>query len=424
MMWTEKYRPHSLDNLVGNLEARSQIIRWLNSWVPGKRPILIIGPPGVGKTSLVHILSANYNYDLIEMNASDSRTRDMLESRILPILNHISLYGKRMLLFVDEVDGIYRRQDTGGVEFLSRILREPTIPIVLAANSRNQQIKELIKNCKVIEFHSIPLDQSEKLLDQVLSKEGFRLTKLEKDSILKRSRGDIRSLLNIAQSAIAQYITDKESIPELDIGQAVKAFFAETSVEGAKNVLTGSNYHYVDPRFGLSSEDRRRDILYAFFTSIISSRTLDMNAKAGLLEVLSSIDIWIGRIYQNRNWRLLWYLNDMLVDRIYSLSRNRGLGYSQYGFLWPTIMQVISRSQGLKSLFTILTIETHSGKSACGSVMLPYFIHILSKHDNPEDILILLDLDQKQASAIAKEMDATQKHMSRTSLRLRGHDLR
>jgi replication factor C large subunit len=419
MMWTEKYRPHSLDNLVGNLEARSQIMKWLSSWVHGKRPLLIIGPPGVGKTSFIHILSADYDYDLIEMNASDSRTRDMLESRILPILNHTSLYGKRMLLFVDEVDGIYRRQDTGGVEFLTRILREPTIPIVLAANSRNQQIKELIKNCSVIEFHSIPLEQSEKLLDQVLSKEGLHLTRLEKDSILKRSRGDMRSLLNIAQSALAQYITDKESIPDTDIGQAVSAFFAETSVESAKNVLAGSNYHYVDPRFGLSPEDRRRDILYAFFTSIISSRTLDMDTRADLLEILSSIDIWIGRIFQNRNWRLLRYLDDMLVGKIYRLSRNRGLGYSQYSFLWPTIMQVISRSQGLKSLITILSTETHTGKSVCGSVILPYSIHILSKYDNLKNILTLLDLDQKQASAIAKEMDTIQKHMFRTSLRLR-----
>ena len=84
MMWTEKYRPHRFDELVGNPDARSQIIKWLNTWVNGKRPLLIIGPPGVGKTSFVHILSAEYNYDLIEMNASDSRTRDILESRILP----------------------------------------------------------------------------------------------------------------------------------------------------------------------------------------------------------------------------------------------------------------------------------------------------------------------------------------------------
>lgn len=373
MMWTEKYRPYRSDDLVGNSEARSHIVKWLDTWVNGKRPLLIIGPPGVGKTSYVHILSTEYNYDLIEMNASDSRTRDMLESRILPILNNTSLYGKRMLLFLDEVDGIYRRQDTGGVEFLVRILKEPTIPIVLASNSRNSRIKEVIKNCRVIEFHSIPLDTSEKLLDQILSKEGLNFSISEKDLILKRSQGDIRSLLNLAQSVHAQYITDKDQVSEIDIGQAINAFFAETSLANAKYILTRSDSHYVDPRFGLSPEDRRTDILYAFFTSIVSSRTLDMNTRAGLLEILSSIDIWVGRIFENRNWRLLRYLDEMLANKIYLLSQNKGLGYSQYSFLWPTIMKVISRSQGLKTLLSNLSVETHSGNSACGSLTLPYF---------------------------------------------------
>ncbi|MGH9985081.1 MAG: AAA family ATPase [Nitrososphaeraceae archaeon] len=418
MMWTEKYRPHRLDDFIGNLEARSHIIKWLTTWVNGKKPLLIIGPPGVGKTSFVHILSTDYDFDLIEMNASDSRTRDMLESIVIPVLNNTSIYGKQMLLFLDEVDGIYRRQDTGGMEFLSKILKEPTIPIVLASNSRNQRIKELTKNCRVIEFHPIPLELSEKLLDQILSKEGIGLSVSEKDLILKRSHGDMRSLLNHAQSAHAQYMTDKERVSETDIGPAIEAFFVEGSIENAKDILVRSDSRYVDPRFGISPEDRRRDILYALFTSVVSSRTLDMDTRADLLEILSSIDIWVGRIFQTRNWRLLRYLDEMLVNRIYPPSRSRGINYSQYSFFWPTIMQVISRSQGLKPLLSILSVETHSGHSACGSLTLPYFIYILSNHESPDHILTLLDLDQKQVSALIKEIDIIQKHVTRTLLRL------
>lgn len=418
-MWTEKYRPRRSDELVGNSEARSQIVRWLDTWVNGKKPLLIIGPPGIGKTSFVHILSTEYNYDLIEMNASDSRTRDKLESRILPILNNSSLYGKQILLFLDEIDGIYRRQDTGGIEFLVRILKEPNIPIVLASNSRNSRIKELIKNCRVVEFYSIPLDISQGLLDQILSKEGFNFSASEKGLILKRSQGDMRSLVNLAQSAHAQYVADKDQMSEIDIAQAINAFFVEPSLEGAKEILARSESHYVDPRFGLSPEDRRTDILYAFFTSIISSRTLDMTAKAVLLEILSSIDIWVGRIFENRNWRLLRYLDEMLANKIYLVSRNRGLRYSQYSFQWPTIMKVISRSQGLKTLLSILSIETHSGNSACGSLTLPYIINVLSKHKNFEHILTSLDLDAKQVAAISKEMDVIERNVSRMRLRLR-----
>ena len=81
-------------------------------------------------------------------------------------------------------------------------------------------------------------------------------------------------------------------------------------------------------------------------------------------------------------------------------------------------MQVITRSQGLKPLLSFLSIETHSGYSACGSLTLPYFISILSNHDNLDQVLTLLDLDQKQVSAIKKEIDVILKRMSRTHLRL------
>jgi replication factor C large subunit len=261
MMWTEKYRPQRFEDLVGNDEARSSILKWLKTWVNGKKPLLIVGPPGIGKTSFVHILSKEYDFDLIEMNASDSRTRDILESRIVPVLNNTSLTGKRMMLFLDEVDGIYRRHDVGGLELLSRVLKEPTIPIILASNTRDQRIKELVKICRVIEFSLIPLNISKALLDQILYKEELTFSGSEKDAIVKSCQGDIRSLLNIVQSAHAEYMTGKEPLSKIEIGEAIDRFFSETSVERAKEVISKSDSHYIDPRFGLSPEDRRRDIV-------------------------------------------------------------------------------------------------------------------------------------------------------------------
>jgi replication factor C large subunit len=412
MMWTDKYRPHRFEDLIGNDEARLNILKWLKTWVNGKKPLFIVGPPGVGKTSFVHILSKEYDFDLVEMNASDSRNRDMLESRVIPVLNNTSLSGKRMLLFLDEVDGIYRRQDTGGLEFLSRILKEPTIPIILASNSRDQRIKELIKVCRVIEFSLIPLKLSRTLLDQISFKEGLSFSESEKDSILNSSQGDIRSLLNTAQSAHAQYMTGKEPLSKIEIGVAIDRFFAETSVEKAKEVISKSDSHYADPRYGLSPEDRRRDIIYAFFTSIVSSRKLDIKTKADLLAILSTIDMSVGRIFQKRNWKGLRYLNEMLVYGMYNISRNKGVNYSQYAFFWPTIGQLVSKGQALRSLLSFLASETHSGYSVCGSLILPYFLYILSFQTNLEYALRLLDLDQKQVSTIAKEIEGTQRHLA------------
>jgi replication factor C large subunit len=412
MMWAEKYRPQRFEDLVGNDEARLSILKWLKTWVNGKKPLLIVGPPGIGKTSFVHILSKEYDFDLIEMNASDSRTKDILESRIVPVLNNTSLTGKRMMLFLDEIDGIYRRHDVGGLELLSRILKEPTIPIILASNTRDQRIKVLFKICRVIEFSLIPLNILKALLDQILYKEELTFSGSEKDAILKGCHGDIRSLLNIAQSAHAEYMTGKEALSKIEIGDAIDRFFSETSVERAREVISKSDSHYIDPRFGLLPEDRRRDIVYAFFTSIVSSRKLDINTRIELLETLSLIDIWVGKIFQKRSWKGLKYLDEMLVYGMYSISRNKGVNYSQYAFFWPIISQVISRGQAFRSLLPILASETHSGRSVCGSLILPYALNFLSFNKNIEHFLQLLDLDQKQVSMLAKEIAGTQTRLA------------
>src|SRR5919202_7120183 len=131
MMWSEVYRPLRVEQMIGNEDARLSSVKWLSGWINGSKPLLLIGPPGVGKTSFVHALAKQFNYDLIELNASDNRKREDLENRIIPILNNASLLGRATLLFLDEIDGISGRQDSGGVEFLLGVLKEPTIPIIM-----------------------------------------------------------------------------------------------------------------------------------------------------------------------------------------------------------------------------------------------------------------------------------------------------
>jgi len=48
MMWSEKYRPKNIVDLVGNEEARSDFVDWFTKWKKGTRPILLVGPPGIG----------------------------------------------------------------------------------------------------------------------------------------------------------------------------------------------------------------------------------------------------------------------------------------------------------------------------------------------------------------------------------------
>ena len=155
MMWSDVYRPARIEDMVGNEEARMDVAKWLLKWVDGTKPLFLIGPPGVGKTTIVKALADQLNYDLIEMNASDARNKNILSETILPILRNRSLIAEKTMLFLDEVDGISARQDVGGIESLIALIKEPTVPIIMAANRKDTRLKALIKLCKVIEFDRV-----------------------------------------------------------------------------------------------------------------------------------------------------------------------------------------------------------------------------------------------------------------------------
>ena len=270
-MWAREYRPKKVEDMIGNEDARLAVVKWLTHWINGSKPLLLIGPPGTGKTSLVHALAQQFNYDLIEMNASDTRARDDLEKRIIPILNNTSIFRKPMLLFLDEIDGISSRHDTGGLEYLTKILKEPTIPVIIAANSKNTKIKELAKVCRPIEYKIIPPRLLLLFLEHILRIENKKLSLEEKISVASDCRGDIRSLLNIAQSRLAGYNATKGDTTEMDIGNTINGYFSSGSVEKGKSFLSRTNGMYADPRFGMSTEERRKDLINAFFSSIVSS---------------------------------------------------------------------------------------------------------------------------------------------------------
>ena len=71
--WTEKYRPDSLKQVLGNGKAIEELRAWAKSWEMGE-PItgaaILYGPAGTGKTSAAHALAREFDWDYIEMNAS------------------------------------------------------------------------------------------------------------------------------------------------------------------------------------------------------------------------------------------------------------------------------------------------------------------------------------------------------------------
>jgi len=64
------------------------------------------GASGTGKTTLVNLLAKESGMNLVDLNASDVRTKDKLQKRMGEAMSTISLLGERSLIFLDEVDGL------------------------------------------------------------------------------------------------------------------------------------------------------------------------------------------------------------------------------------------------------------------------------------------------------------------------------
>jgi replication factor C large subunit len=407
MMWSEKHRPKLVQEMVGNEDARLAALKWISGWVSGSKPLLLVGPPGSGKTTLAHVLARQFDYDLVEMNASDTRNKDALRARIMPILqNTANLLGRKIMLFLDEVDGISGREDSGGLDTLVDLMKEPTVPVIMAANEKSTKIKDLAKVCKTVEFSPVPPRLLLLFLDHVLQSEGVKLGPGDRISIVNNSRGDIRSMLNSAQSRAAGYTTvSNKDIVDIDIAVAINSYFNASSLEQATQFIVKANASYPDPRYGASPEDRRKDMLAALFSSIVSSH-VGHDDLASMLDVLSRADMIVGRANARREWRLLKYVSSIIASGLYEKTREKEIRYSQYAMPWPVMGPIFARSQSTRKILGELAPAIHTSRSSAGSFALPYLVRlIIEEKIDPVEFAVNNFRDESVGESIAKEIE-------------------
>ena len=203
--WTQdKYRPQHLDEIVGNKEPILSFKKWLASWdkgIPKKKAVLLHGPAGTGKTVTAEAASRDFNFDLIEMNASDKRTTSSIERIVGAAVKQSSLLRKKRMILLDEVDGIDSRADRGAVEAIVSAIKNSKWPIVLTANDPwNPRLSSLRNTCLMIQFKKLGLRDSIPYLKKICEKEDLEIDERALRFIIERNQGDMRSIINDLQT--------------------------------------------------------------------------------------------------------------------------------------------------------------------------------------------------------------------------------
>jgi len=382
-MWSEKHRPQIISDMVGNEESRAAIMEWFAKWKKGTKPLLLVGPPGIGKTTIVYLLAKQFGYDMIGLNASDVRSKSRINEILTPVLGNVSVLGTPMI-FVDEVDGIHGRGDYGGAAALIDILKEPTVPIVLAANDDTQdKMKSIRKVVKTIYFKRLPPRLLRVYLENILKKESAKLSPGSLIKVIDKSHGDIRSMINLTQSLVTGFNPQTEtSFESINVEDGVNAFFKANSIEEARGVLYSMQ---IDPRKKID----------AFYSSILTSN-LDNTALAKYLEIISNADMLYGKIMKTQNWRLLRYLNNVLIELYQNDDRIR---YSQYNISWPLLNRIRWDRNKIKSLSSVMAKKLHLSSSAFVTLCLPYVLFCIKNKT------LELEIEETFGDIIEKEIE-------------------
>ena len=169
MSFLEKYKPKSLQDLYGNKMKINKALEWIRNFDNNEKKLLLLsGPPGVGKTSLAHIILKSENYYPIEFNASDVRTSKMIEQKLSKIINHKSIMtmfnqNSKLSIIMDEIDGCLSG-DKGGIKQLIKMVTPNNKSKKTKKNIKKKKKIKKQKNspCKSIQHKIIKLDKTQK----------------------------------------------------------------------------------------------------------------------------------------------------------------------------------------------------------------------------------------------------------------------
>jgi replication factor C large subunit len=381
LLWVEKYRPQKIEDITGNDEAKALFLEWLKNKRHTKKAVLLYGPAGVGKTTLVLAASKELGFTVIEMNASDTRNEKAINAIAKPATSYKALdnfSGSPQtggnVLFLDEVDGIAGNEDRGGVSAILKIVEDSLVPVIMAANDPEiEKLRPLKKVCLLVRFQQVRIPLIIALLQKICLLEHVRAEFEALERIAQNSKGDVRSAINDLQSLSEENhtLTLQDTMmlssrnKDISMDDTLRGYFTAESIAQASSLLSYSSVDYDD--FLLSVSDN------------LPKRYTDAVELAKAYEYLSQADLFRGRV-GIENWHLLKYFYNALSEAAAVNPKS----YKPFTFITPpiriiTLFWTKAKRNTLDAICGKIGAKCHVSHALAKESYVPYIKLILQK---------------------------------------------
>ncbi|KAI9250024.1 hypothetical protein BY458DRAFT_33921 [Sporodiniella umbellata] len=331
ILWVDRYRPKSYSELTGDQRLFREVLQWIKQWDfcvfnrvpyqetqrdkamkqfkdtqnpnkfykrfdpretndsllrPEKRILLLSGPPGFGKTTVAHVMAKMAGYNLIEINASDDRTSDVVNTKIKAALEMqaiirkpnesekktMNMDQKPNLIVIDEIDGVSNRNGTGGTDsFISQLIHIASVesnkgkrskskkkesplrrPIICICNDvYAPALRPLRQIAQVMNFKEVPMITVAKRLYEICNYEGLETDLGSLRVLAETADGDLRSCINTLQyirstsTVFTKKMLTEDSLGKKDTSKSLFSIW-DNIFCNPKSSTTGDHGRYVD----------------------------------------------------------------------------------------------------------------------------------------------------------------------------------
>lgn len=372
LTWTELYKPSSLQEVAGNYSAAEQLLGWVRARLEGKpvkRAALLSGPPGTGKTISVGVVAKTLDAELIEMNASDFRTEELVDRVAGGASLQRSLLGKRAkLIFLDEVDGISGREDRGGLGAVTRLIKEARYPVILAVNDPwDPRFRGLRDLCEIIQFRRIRTPSIEAQLKRIARMRGITVDEELLKRLAERAGGDLRAAINDFQ----MLAEGRKELRDEDVGMLFSRVQERGIFDVMKNLFSADGC--LEAKLAVEGASVDPEMLLQWINENIPNQYPIPAERAFAFDWLSKADIFMGRVKMKQAWDLMGYAIEMAASGA-ALARAGEYSYTRYTF--PRRIGMLSRTKEARGIrkesLKAIGKETHASARKVASEYLPY----------------------------------------------------